>query len=169
MAANKKPRKKHRPMRISDKFLCPGLIESIAIFAPILGALERVRDTGEVYVTQDNVELFHDRMSNETYALLPAMRGWVEVWSRISRKLNRPIELSAIEKLTKRLEYMMPITSQDVQKAIDEIMKCRTVFLTTPAHILRSETRTSMIAIEMQEAGALSADVRLENVVEVMA
>ncbi len=160
MPASKKPRKPRRAKKFSAKTLCPGLIESNAIFAPILGALEKIRDTGTVDVTSDDVEIFVDRAGNEAYALLPAMRGWVEAWTRIANKLNRPLCFTSMEKLTNRLAYSMPINRQDVQRAIDEIMECRKVFLTTPASFLREETQTAMIAIEAREIGLFSAQPR---------
>lgn len=155
MPSSKKPRKQHRAKKFSAKVLCPGLIESIAIFSPILTALESIRDTGMVDVDSDDVEIFMDRAGDEIYSLLPAMRGWVEAWGRISRKLNRPLDLAGMEKLANKLAYSMPINRQDVQRAIDEIMECRKVFLTTPANVLREETNTAIIAIQARQIGLI--------------
>ena len=146
MPRNAKPRKPYRP-RFS---VYPDLHDVGLIFRPIHHLFDQLRQ-GEVDSAQGK-PIFKD-WHGQWCEVVPALDGWVGCWARIAAGERITIDLSAVTKLARCLEYGMPMTPEQVENAWQQIMVTQRLTLKIPRRTMGKYMRDEQIQVEVDRLG----------------
>lgn len=149
MPTNKKPRKAHRPKRVTRN--TPLLSEVMRIFGPLHQLFADLK-TGVVDCVRGE-PVMRD-WGGEVIQVAPAMRGWCDCWDRISAANNVVLDLMPLRKLAGRLNIGMPVTPYDVQQAEACVQATQNLFRVLPVEELRRHAVTEEISIAMERVTA---------------
>lgn len=123
----------------------PDIIETLAIFKPIIESVEALR--GEV-MTIRGFPVFVDHR-HELSRIDQALHGWVDCWKRLAPDMDQ----APMERLYKKLEYGTPVTENDISQAIALINRQISRFMVMQVSHIKHHTIAEQISIELEQLG----------------
>lgn len=123
----------------------PDIIETLAIFKPIIESIEALR--GEV-MTIRGFPVFVDHR-HELSRIDQALHGWVDCWKRLAPDMDQ----APMERLYKKLEYGTPVTENDISQAIALINRQISRFMVMQVSHIKHHTIAEQISIELEQLG----------------
>ena len=125
----------------------PDIIETLAIFKPIIDSINALRD--EV-MTVRGFPVFIDH-TGQLSRIDQALHGWVDCWKRLAPDMDQ----KALERLYKRLEFGTPITEDDIDQAVTAINRQIGRFMAMPVSHIKHHTLAEQISIELEQLGLI--------------
>ena len=132
-----------------DKAKTPNVVETLAIFKPIIEGINSLRD--EV-MTINGYPAFVDH-KGELSRIDLALAGWIDCWKRIDPSMDT----APLAKLAKKLEYGSPIFEEEIEACAACINKQISRFLTLPTERIIHHAMTEQIAIQLEQMGIKEA------------
>jgi len=153
-----KPRKRYRRDLRRVAKCRPMLDEIYRVFQPLEHVFNELK-RGEITCTAQGVPIFPDD-DGTYYEIVPALSGWIDLWQRMDEQCALGIDLKPLTQLVGKLNYMMPLTPDDVQRAYDVINQQRQAYRGMDVFAVKKLVRTQEIAI------ALHNKIRKEHGIE---
>lgn len=132
-----------------DKASTPSLIETLAVFNPIIAGINSLRN--EV-PTVNGYPAFIDH-TGKWSRIDHALVGWIDCWKR----MDPSFDCAPLAKLAKKLEYGTPIFEEEIEACAACINKQISRFLTLPTERIIHHAMTEQIAIQLQQMGIKGA------------
>lgn len=126
-------------------FTLPAALDEFTVFDMPQTLLDKITQSGEVVEIQGAV-VFRDP-SGEWNQLCPALEGWIFAWEKISKELNANLDLSALKRLSKKLDVAMPLTQTECDCALAALDACRKLFRASNRKQIMQISRDAQIAI----------------------
>lgn len=103
---------RHKPAR--EVYVpAPMLIKTQIVFAPLESVLDEIERTGTVDVA-GGAPVFQPPGESAWYALAPAIVGVANLFDMWAARHGKTLDVSALTRLAKKLEYAMPIAQSDI-------------------------------------------------------
>lgn len=153
--AMSKPKKK-RTKRYVPRPIGLTRVDRMCITQRIMQPMDSLVEEMERYGTVDTIRgriVVHDTERQEWYELLPAMRGFLDVFEIWARRHGAVLETTGIRQLASRLEYSAPVTQLELDAAKRDLNQIRTILQRADLHTLTEAIRDAdiKIAIESRE------------------
>lgn len=150
-----KPKKK-RNKRYVPRPIGLTRVDRLCITQRIMQPMDSLIENMERYGTVDTIRnrvVVHDPEKQEWYELLPAARGFLDVFEIWARRYNAVLETTGIRQLVSRLEYSAPVTQLELDAAKRDLNQIRTILQRADLHTLTEAIRDAdiKIAIENRE------------------
>lgn len=116
MAGGKKRNRKYVPKRFSPKLSSNPVLVSY-IMAPIDDMISELETRGTLSVSEKGEAVFSDMLYGETYNLVPAARGFLDVFGVIEKRKGISIGLEPVRQLINRIHYLSPVTQRELDAA----------------------------------------------------
>ena len=129
MAGGKRRNKKYVPKRFSPKLSSSPVLVSY-IMGPIDDMIEELESRGTLTVNDRGEAVFSDIFYGETYRLVPAALGFLDVFSIIEKRKGVDLRLEPVRQLVNRLHYMAPITPRELEAARQGVERMRAALRT---------------------------------------
>ena len=147
MPANKKPRKKYTPWKVTNGITnTPRIDEVVRTFQPLRDMLAELKkgtvDTIKGYPVMIDWQREYCRIDH-------ALLGWIGGWERLAPTIDQ----SPLIKLHKALELGIPLTIDQIVNAERVIDKQQAIYLQTPVEHIKSAITTELINIEFENMG----------------
>ena len=128
-----------------------------AALDPLRMLLDAIETTGNVDATRQGIPIFKDLCEARWYELVPAMEGVVEFFELAAQRHKRPLDVSAIRRIAKKLETMCPITAADIYAARICVSALHLYALSMTVAEASDLTRTVQINEMMQRTGVTAS------------
>lgn len=128
-----------------DKARSPSLMETLAIFKPIIEGINSLRD--EV-ITVHGYPAFIDH-KGQLSRIDHALTGWIDCWKR----MDPTMDTTPLSKLAKKLEYGTPIFEEEIEACTTCVNKQIGRFMTLPTEAILHHAMTEQIAIQLEQLG----------------
>ena len=107
---------------------------------------------GEISVSDDG-PVFKDELDGRWYPICDALAGWVDIWARLVRRYNLTINLAPLLQIENALRTDAEITPELVDACLAVIEQCRRAYRGMDMQVVKSIRKTTLIAIEAEDAG----------------
>lgn len=144
----KKRNKRYIPRRQPLTF-AERLCTTQRIMQPLDSLVENMERYGTVDTIRNRI-VVHDTERQEWYELLPAARGFLEVFEIWARRHNAVLETTGIRQLVSRLEYSAPVTQLELDAAKRDLNQIRRILQRADLHTLTEAIRDADIKIEIE-------------------
>lgn len=148
--SKKKRNKPYRPRPLDKSSLAADLTRVNFIMQPFDELIDGLENRGTVDMI-DNVIIFHDRFSDERYPLIPAAKGFLDVFDIWERRKGAECNMTPLHQLIARLEYGAPITELELASAKEALMRMRKVIRTMTIDEMYELTEDAEIKIMLEK------------------
>ena len=132
-----------------DKASTPSLVETLAIFKPIIAGIHSLR--GDV-PTINGYPAFIDHLGQWS-RIDQALSGWIDCWKR----MDPSFDCTPLAKLAKKLEYGTPVFEDEIESCVALINKQISRFMTLPTERIIHHAMTEQISIQLEQIGIKEA------------
>lgn len=119
------------------------------IMQPMDSLIENMERYGPVDTIRNRIGVY-DPEKQEWYELLPAARGFLDVFEIWSRRHNAVLGTTGIRRLVSRLEYRAPVTQLELDAAKRDLNQIWTILQRADLHALTEVIRDADIKIAIE-------------------
>lgn len=125
----------------------PSLLDEFTVFDMPQSILLQMSN-GSVDSIQ-GVPVFRDNAGVWTQ-ITPSLSGWIFTWAKLNRDLSLGLNLNPLRTICMRLENNVPITRENINRALQCLDECRFAFRRSDRKKIVEIAKTAQIAILME-------------------
>lgn len=91
----------------------PMIVKMNTVLSPLEAILDQLDRDGTVHTDERGTPIFKPPQENAWCPMVPALLGFVDMFSMWATRHGKAFDLSALQRLAHKLEYGMPVAEQD--------------------------------------------------------
>lgn len=152
MTAKKKRCKAYKPRNLGESIklkMQPWKVA--AVFDPLIAILDQLENEGTIDTTLSGTAIFKDHGDGAWYDSSVAIMGVVEAYEIHEIRIGCNLELAELRKLANKLQYGMPISSDDTKAARACLARMKVSTIEMTAGYARDLIKDFQIKEELQK------------------
>lgn len=89
--------------------------------------------------------------------IVPSLAGWCSAFERMARRIGIPLDLGTMRRISRRLDIGMLIDHDDIDRFVQQVNRCRAIFLACPVWIRKQAYLDECIEIALDDLGLREA------------